>query len=67
MVIQSNMNKIKIKRSKKYDCLIPSVKHYIVTMNADEKKAYDIAKEILGSSFRVEESIGFELYMKRYI
>lgn len=41
---------------------IPSVDHYISTLNEDDKKAYDIAKESLGSSFDIEDSIGYKAY-----
>lgn len=40
----------------------PSVEHYISTLNADDKKAYEIAKESLGSSFDIEDSIGYKAY-----
>ena len=44
---------------------IPSVEHYLSTLNADDKKAYGIAKESLGSSFDVEDSIGYKAYCMR--
>lgn len=44
---------------------IPSVEHYLSTLNADDKKAYEIAKESLGSSFDIEDSIGYKAYCMR--
>ena len=45
---------------------IPNIEHYISTMNIHEKRALDIAKESLGSSFDIEDSIGYKDYVVGY-
>ena len=39
---------------------------YITSLNDIEKKAFDIAKEQLQSSFSIEKSIGFIEWKKSY-
>lgn len=50
---------------KKIPSQTPSVEHYLSSLNADDKKAYEIAKESLGSSFDIEDSIGYKAYCMR--
>jgi hypothetical protein len=40
------------------------IKEYLEQMNAKERKAYDIAKKQLGSSFHIKKSIGYITYLK---
>lgn len=40
------------------------IENYLNQLNDCEKKAYNIAKEKLGSSFDIEKSIGFINYLK---
>jgi hypothetical protein len=37
---------------------------YIQSFNPNEKKAYEVARDHLGSSFNIETSIGFIKYKK---
>jgi hypothetical protein len=39
---------------------------YIAQMNSIEKKAFEIAKEHLGSSFNIDRSIGFIEWKKNH-
>ena len=41
------------------------VKQYISTLSPNEKKAYEIAKSHLESSFDVEKSIGFKKFKEK--
>ena len=43
---------------------VTSVEKYIESMNDKEKKAYNIAKKHLGSSFDIQKSIGYKKFMK---
>ena len=38
---------------------------YIKQLTEKEQKAYNIAKEHLGSSFNLEKSIGFQQWLKK--
>ena len=38
---------------------------YIASLNANEKKAYEIAKSHLESSFDLEKSIGFKIFKEK--
>jgi hypothetical protein len=40
------------------------IEKYIESMTPKEKKAYQIAKSHLGSSFQIEKSIGFIAFVK---
>lgn len=40
------------------------VKDYLAQMSDKEKKAYEIAKKQLGSSFHIIKSIGYITYLK---
>ena len=41
------------------------VKQYISTLSPNEKKAYEIAKSHLESSFDIEKSIGFKKFKEK--
>ena len=41
------------------------VEQYITSLSPNEKKAYDIAKSHLESSFDVEKSIGFKAFKEK--
>lgn len=41
------------------------INNYIKSLNNFEKKAYEIAKEHLGSSFDITKSIGFLKWIKK--
>ena len=41
------------------------INNYISSLNDIEKKAYEIAKEHLGSSFDITKSIGFLKWIKK--
>jgi hypothetical protein len=41
------------------------VEEYLNQMTEKEKKAYEIAKIQLGSSFHIKKSIGYLAYLKR--
>lgn len=47
---------------KKYN---EKIKEYILNMNDKEKKAFEIAKEHLGSSFDIEKAIGFQKFLNK--
>jgi hypothetical protein len=40
------------------------MEEYIKQMNDKERKAYEIAKKILGSSFNLKKSIGYINFLK---
>jgi|TARA_B110000114_G_scaffold185249_1_gene231486 hypothetical protein len=40
------------------------LEEYLKQMKENEKKAYEIAKKQLGTSFNLEKSIGFIAYLK---
>lgn len=40
------------------------VNDYLAQMSTKEKKAYEIAKKQLGSSFHITKSIGYITYLK---
>ena len=44
----------------------PCIEHYLSIMNVHEKRALDIAKESLGSSFDIEDSLGYKDYVAGY-
>lgn len=44
----------------------PCVNHYISTMDDYEKRALNIAKESLGSSFDIEDSLGYKEYIASF-
>ena len=41
-----------------------TVKNYVKQLDEKEKKAFQIAKEHLGSSFHVKKSVGYQNYTK---
>ena len=41
------------------------IRQYISSLSPNEKKAYDIAKSHLESSFDVEKSIGFKVFKEK--
>ena len=40
------------------------IQEYIDQLNDRQKKAYDIAKKILESSFNIKKSIGYQTWLK---
>ena len=40
------------------------VEEYIKQMNESERKAYEIAKKLLGTSFNIKKSIGYLTFLK---
>ncbi len=40
------------------------IQEYIDQLNDRQKKAYDIAKKILESSFNIKKSIGYKTWLK---
>ena len=38
---------------------------YLESLNAKEKKGYEIARDHLGMSYQVEKSIGFQTFCKK--
>tara|TARA_B100000795_G_C22546147_1_gene340681 strand:+ start:84 stop:230 length:147 start_codon:yes stop_codon:yes gene_type:complete len=45
----------------------PEEKEYLKSLNGKEKKAYEIAKSFLQSSFDLKKSIGFKAFIKKKI
>lgn len=43
----------------------PKIQKYIKQLSVMEKKALEIAKEDLGSSFNIEKSIGYLSWLKK--
>lgn len=50
------------KEAKNYN---EKIKEYILNMDDKEKKAFEIAKEHLGSSFDIEKAIGFNKFLNK--
>ena len=59
---QSQINKKPSQINKKHPLTISS---YVKSLNDIEKKALEIAKEDLGSSFDLEKSIGYLSWLKK--
>ena len=59
---QSQINKKPLQINKKHPLNISS---YVKSLNDIEKKALEIAKEDLGSSFDLEKSIGYLSWLKK--
>ena len=47
--------------------MVSLLDEYVKTLTEKEKKAYEIAKSYLGSSFHLEKSIGFVKWCKAKI
>lgn len=43
---------------------IENIQKYIAQMTEREKKAYNIAKDLLQSSFNIQKSIGYQNWLK---